>query len=75
MFLLPNFEPLIGRGVRYPDGSHRAERFSLIGGGWVFTLDEVDDAKGVVEALEVKFRVRCYPCRPAGEGGPKNFLR
>jgi hypothetical protein len=43
MFLLPNLEQPIGKGVHYPDGSDRASRLTLRGGGWIITLDGVDD--------------------------------
>ncbi len=51
LFLLPNFESPIGCGLQYGNGSRRAARLTLSGGGWAVTLDEVADYKARVEAL------------------------
>lgn len=51
LFLLPNFEAPLGRGLRYGDGSQRAARLALAGGGWTITLDQLPDHKGRVETL------------------------
>lgn len=51
-FLLPNFDQPIGEGVLYPDGSRRASRSTLRGGGWIITLDSVDDRKNVQAYLD-----------------------
>lgn len=52
MFLLPNFQPLLGRPTRYPDGSCHANRLTLRGDGWVITLDAVDDQEGIKMFLD-----------------------
>jgi hypothetical protein len=52
LFLLPNFDQPIGHGVHYPDGSDRAFRLTLEGGGWIITLDELDDRAEVQRYLK-----------------------
>lgn len=52
IFMLPNFDQPIGGGVRYPDGSDRAVRLTLVGGGWVITLDGADDYANVLKHLK-----------------------
>lgn len=51
LFLLPNFEDLHGHAICYPDGSKRASRLTLRGGGWIVTLDLVNDQKSVTKFL------------------------
>jgi hypothetical protein len=52
LFLMPNFPRLAGRAVNYPDRSSRAARLLLRAGGWLITLDWVDDQKQIVETLD-----------------------
>jgi hypothetical protein len=52
LFLLPNFPFVVGQPVDYPDGSSRKNRLTLAGGGWVITLDAVQNQKEVEEFLE-----------------------
>jgi len=55
LFLLPNFQHrLIGKPLRYPDGSGRASRLTLRGGGWLITLDAVEDQKTIGEILDAR---------------------
>ena len=42
VFLLPNFESVIGRGVSTSTGAQSAARLVLAGGGWKITLDGVE---------------------------------
>ncbi len=51
-FLVPNFEPPIGGPVAFPDGSFRAARIRLVGGGWNITLDETIDLRNNLKALK-----------------------
>jgi len=51
LFLLPNFDAPLGRGLLYPDRSERAARLVLAGAGWLVTLDEVANAKDVKSTL------------------------
>ncbi|MFO0877578.1 MAG: hypothetical protein U0840_09400 [Gemmataceae bacterium] len=53
-FLLPNFQRLIGKPVRYPDRSGRASRLTLRAGGWVITLDAVEDQRTVGDFFEAR---------------------
>jgi len=51
MFLLPNFDQPIGRGICYPDQSSRAARLILQGSGWVITLDATHDERDIKKYL------------------------
>lgn len=52
VFLLPNFESLIGEAVCYASGrSVRRSRLSLRSGGWLVTLDATENQKATREAL------------------------
>ncbi len=52
LFLLPNFDAPFGLPLAYQDGSSRAARNILIGGGWKLTLDATDKAKEALESLQ-----------------------
>jgi hypothetical protein len=51
LFLLPNFEDILGRPISYSDRSSRAARLALTGGNWKITLDHAENLKAVKDSL------------------------
>ncbi len=73
MFLLPNFDQPIGRGICYPDQSSRAARLILQGSGWVITLDATHDERDIKKISLSKLRLRGNPSGTSGKRGSKSL--